>query len=634
MRRGRWAVKPLKIIIAGLLLAVVVAVVLGWFAWQNPDRFRPQLSSLLSDAIGASVALNGPMRWSLQPSPVLGVSQVSVQAQQMDVRIDRLTVHASIAGLARGELRLQRLIASDVIVDLTTESMVRPGGGVSASLPDPSQLPLDRLDIENLRVERNGEALFAIQSIIFDGTDRDTSMPVQLTVNDTFGAAARIRIDGEHVHLDDLVLRTPFGEMQGELDLQPVAQPLRLSGKLRAQRLAFTAGEQGPQNGKLIPRVPVNIELLHWFDGALEVSVNSLSFGDVEMSQVLMPARLRQGKLHVSATAKLAEGSLKVDSDVDSQASSMVNSKGAHWQARVEVADANAGRLLAMLGVQQARDGGIAGVQADLAADGAHTDNLLGSLRGEVSLRLADVVVNADVSDLLGADVLVGLSHAVQGSDSQSIKLTCAVADFQVRNGTLDAHDTLGAQTALMNLLGGGKIDLPNERIDLLVRPWPREGLGLSATALSGAVSIAGPMRAPQLALTSEAALRTGATVGAAVLTGGLSLIAQGLLERARGDTPCEQAMGQQKVERGSADVAGSLSEGVKNVSKSVGDGASSVGTTVGRAVGQSVGKGAESAAKTLREGVQGLGKSLQGLFGGGSGSSNRKPSKDSDLDD
>lgn len=618
--------KPVKFIIAGLLLAVVACVVLAWFVWQNPDRFRSQLSALLSDAIGAPVALNGPMRWSLQPAPALEVSHVSVAAQQMDVRIDRLIVHASIAGLSRGELRLQRLIATDVIVDLKPKPMARPVAGVSASLPDLSQLPLDRLDIEGLRVQRGDEALFAIQSVTFDGTDRDSSMPVQLTVNDTFGGAARIRVDGDHVHLDGLLLRTPFGEMRGEFDLQPVAQPLRLSGKLRAQRLTFIAGEQGSRNDKLIPRVPVNIELLHSFDGELEVSVNALSLGDVEMSQVLMPASLRQGTLHVGATAKMAAGTVKVDAEVNSKA----DSNAAHWQAKVEVADANAGRLLATLGVQQARDGGIAAGQANLAADGAHTDDLLGSLRGEVSLRLADVVVDADVSDLFGADVLVGLSQAVQGRNSQSIKLTCAVADFQVRNGTLAARDTLGAQTALMNLLGGGNIVLPNERIDLLVRPWPREGLGLSATALSGAVSIAGPMRHPQLALTSEAALRTGATVGAAVLTGGLSLIAQGLLERARGDTPCEQAMGQQKVERGSADVATSLSEGAKNVSKSVGDGASSVGKTVG----ETVGEGAKSAAKTLREGAQGLGKSLRGLFGGGSGSSDRKPFKGRELDD
>ena len=594
-------------IIAGLLLAAVVAVVLAGFALQNPDRFRPQLSSLLSDALGAPVALNGPMRWSLQPTPTLEVSQVSVGMQQIDVRIERLTVHASIVGLARGELRLQRLIAADVIVDLKPE----PVAGMSAALPDPSQLPLDRLDIENLRVQRSGEALFAIQSIIFDGTDRDTSMPVQLTVNKTLAAAARIRIDGDHVHLDGLVLRTPFGELRGELDLQPVAQPLRLSGKLRAQRLTFSAGESGTRNGKLIPRAPVNVGLLQSFDGELEVSVNTLSFGDIKMSQVLIPAGLRQGKLRVDATAKLAAGTVKVDSEVNSN----IDSNAAHWQVEIEVADANAGRLLAMLGVRQARDGGSVSMQADLAADGADTDNLIGSLRGEVSLRLADVVIDADVSDLLGADVLVGLSHAVQERDSQPIRLSCAVADFQVRNGTLNAHDTLGAQTALINLLGGGKIVLSNERIDLLVRPWPREGLGLSATALSGSVSVAGPMYDPQFALTSEAALRTGAMVGAGVLTGGLSLLAQGLLERARGDSPCEQAMGQQKVERGSADVAVSISEG-----------ASSVGKTVT--------EGAESAAKRLREGMQGLGKSLQGLFGGDSGSSNRKPFKYRELDD
>jgi hypothetical protein len=609
-------VKTVKITVAGLLLAAFVGVIVVGFAWQNPDRFRPQLASLLSDALDAPVALNGPMRWSLQPDPVLEVSKVSIVTPQMDIHVDQLTVHAGIVGLLRGDLRLQRLLASAVIVDLKAESSTQPAQGVSASLPDPTQLPLDRLDIEDLRVKRDGESLFALRSLIFDGTGRETSMPVTLDVNDTLGAAARIRVDGTHVHFEELELRTPFGEMQGELDLQPIAKPLYLSGKLRAQRLVFTSDDKGSAKSRFIPRAPVSIESLQAFDGALEVSVNTLSLAGVEVNQLLMPISVSQGRLHVGATAMLATGRVKVDSDIDSKGDSKGDAKQGHWQAGIEIVDADAGALLAMLGAQHTRAGGTAGVTANLVAEGAHTDVLLGSLRGDASLRLADVVVDANASDLLGGDVLVGLSQVVGTSDSPSIKLTCAVADFQVRNGTFFARDSVGAQTSRVNLLGGGTIDLPSERIDLLVRPWPREGLGLSATALSGALSIAGPMRDPQLALTSEAALRTGATVGAAVFTGGLSLIAQGLLERALGDTPCEQAMGRQKVERGSADVATSLGEGTKNVSKSLGDGASSVGKTVG----ETVGKGAESAAKTLRESVQGIGKSLQGLFGGGSG--------------
>ena len=604
--------KALKITVVGLLLAVFVGVVIVGFAWQNPDRFRPQLASLLSDALDAPVALDGPMSWSLQPNPALEVSKVSVAMPEMDIRIDRLTVHAGILALLRGDLRLQRLIASAVIVDLKPGAGPRSARGATVSLPDPTQLPLDRLDIEDLRVQRGDESLFVLRLLSFDGTARASSMPVNVDVSDTFGASAQLRVNGAHVYFDDLVLRTPFGELQGELDLQPIAQPLHLSGKLRAQRLAFTSGDEGTAKGKLIPRVPVNVEFLQALDGELEVSVNTLLFAGVEVNQLLMPISVSEGALRAGATAMLAAGRVKIDSGIDSKG----ELGGGSWQTSIEVVDANAGALLAMLGVPQARDGGTAAVTANLVADGVHTNDLLASLRGEASLRLADVVADADVSDLLGADVLVGLSQVARTSDSRSIKVSCAVGDFQVRNGLFVARDSIGAQTARVNLLGGGKIDLPRERIDLLVRPWPREGLGLSATALSGAVSVAGPMSDPQLSLTSEAALRTGATVGAAVLTGGLSLIAQGLLERARGDTPCEQALGQQKVERGSADVAASLGEGAKNVTKSLGDGASSVGKTVG----DTVGKGAESAAKTIRKGVQGIGKSLQGLFGGGSG--------------
>jgi hypothetical protein len=192
------------------------------------------------------------------------------------------------------------------------------------------------------------------------------------------------------------------------------------------------------------------------------------------------------------------------------------------------------GSCCPLLGLDQVHEGGVIDVHASLAGDGAHTEVLLNSLRGDVALRLADVSIDAGATKIAGADVLVGLMHMMRGTDSQPIKLNCAVADFQVIDGKLRAKDAIGAQSAVSNLLGGGVIALPEEAMQLIIRPWPREGLGLSATVLSGAVSVSGPLRKPRVSLTDEVIWRTGATAGAAMLTGGLPLIAQGLLERAR----------------------------------------------------------------------------------------------------
>jgi hypothetical protein len=575
-----------KLIFGVALLAGVVAALALWGLAQDPDRFRPQLAELLSEAAGVPVKLDGPMRWSWQPTFALEVSQVWFDAPSRNVRIDRLKVSASTSALLRGELRVQRLFAADVIVDLKLDESTEGFGGFL----DPSKLPLDRLEVEHLRLQRNGEPWLAIERMTFDGTTRSTKIPLDITFDAALGGQARMQVDGGHVWLHDLVLRTPAGEMRGMLDVDLAAQPPRLSVKLHAERLAITPQQHDDSGVQSIPRVPLDISGLQSFDAEFELAIDALAIGKLQLQKVLLPARLQHGHLHLTATAGLGGGTITVDADV--------RAARQHWASRVQLGGANAGQLLNLLGLERARDGGVAKLDAALEADGEHTDALLRSLRGDVSLRLSDVSIEAGATKIAATDVFVGLTQLLRGTASHPIEIGCAVADFKVRDGLLRSRDSLGAQTAVSNLLGGGVIALPDERMDLIIRLWPREGLGLSVTALSGPLSISGPLLHPQVALTEEAVWRSGATVGAAVFTGGLSLIAQGLLERAYGDTPCEEAMGQLKVEHGRKNVVNSVSESGASATKSLN-------------------KGADNVADTVREGVQGLGESLKGLFGG-----------------
>jgi len=518
---------------------------------QDPDRFRPQLAALLTEAAGVPVVLEGPIRWSWQRTLALDVSQVSLRAPAFNVRIERLAVHANMAGLLR----------------------------------------LDRLEIENLRVHRDGQPLFSIERIAFDGAAREPAVPVAITMNDRFSANGRMYVDGARLQLHDAVLRTPAGEVKGTLDVDLGARPPRLNAKLHAERLAIAPQKRNESSGRLIPRIPLDLSVLQALDAQIELVVGALTIGELQVRDVVLPATLRQGHLHFVTTARLGGGSVAIEADVRADKQ--------HWSSNVQLAEANAGQLLVLLGLDQARDGGVVNFKAALDADGGHTDELLNSLRGDVSLRLSEVSIDAGATKIAGADVFVGLSHLIRGTESEPIDLHCAVADFTIRDGLMRAQDTLGAQTAVSNLLGGGEISLPQERMDLVVRPWPREGLGLSATALSGAVAISGPLLDPQLSLTDEAVWRTSATAGAAIFTGGLSLLAQGLLERARGDTPCEEAMAQLKVDRGKKVVAESVSASSKSAAKSVS-------------------ASADSVSETASGRVQKLGQSLTNLFGGG----------------
>ncbi len=97
-----------------------------------------------------------------------------------------------------------------------------------------------------------------------------------------------------------------------------------------------------------------------------------------------------------------------------------------------------------------------------------------------------------------------------------------------------------------MNVIGSGTIDLKTEKLDIGITPQAREGAGISVGQLAELVRVQGTLANPKPGVDTMAALKAGAGVAAAIATGGLSILAQGLLDRSMADEdPCATALGQ-----------------------------------------------------------------------------------------
>ena len=88
---------------------------------------------------------------------------------------------------------------------------------------------------------------------------------------------------------------------------------------------------------------------------------------------------------------------------------------------------------------------------------------------------------------------------------------------------------------------GVTSLDLKSERFNTTVRTTPERALSISAGELVNPyVQVVGTLAAPRLAVDETGLLITG---GAAVATGGLSILARGIWDRlARSRDPCGQA--------------------------------------------------------------------------------------------
>ena len=172
-------------------------------------------------------------------------------------------------------------------------------------------------------------------------------------------------------------------------------------------------------------------------------------------------------------------------------------------------------------------------VEASLAASGASARQMAAGANGRILVtqgqgKLAAGLVNMFGGDLLGE--LVGKLNPFAAKDPYT-KLDCTVARVDIVNGQVTVKPVL-VQTEKVTIIALGAIDLGTEALKFDFNTRPRSGIGVSAGMFTNPfIELAGTLASPRLGIGAK-----GATAGAAAAaTGGMTVLAQGLLDRVRG---------------------------------------------------------------------------------------------------
>ena len=125
-------------------------------------------------------------------------------------------------------------------------------------------------------------------------------------------------------------------------------------------------------------------------------------------------------------------------------------------------------------------------------------------------------------------------------SEDSDRRFDCGIYNIDVIDGVATLEN-FAFQTKRMTTVASGTIAFQDERINIGVRAKPREGLGISLGGVANAlIRIGGTLKSPRLIFDSKSAATT---TGAAVATGGLSLLGRSLLDRLSGAADiCEQS--------------------------------------------------------------------------------------------
>ena len=118
-------------------------------------------------------------------------------------------------------------------------------------------------------------------------------------------------------------------------------------------------------------------------------------------------------------------------------------------------------------------------------------------------------------------------------------RLECVVLAWKVEDGLLTSGPNSFIRTDKINMASRTRVNLDTEQLAITMRTTPRRGISISTAELFNPfVQVVGTLASPRLAVNEQGVLVTG---GAAVATGGLSILARAAWDRLiRSGKPCD----------------------------------------------------------------------------------------------
>lgn len=351
----------------------------------------------------------------------------------------------------------------------------------------------------------------------------------------------------ETVRLEDVVVS--FGSSSLKLDASVIRgrEPLRVEAAIVGDTLDLTAFSGDAQDerpaGRVFSTDPLALDALATLDLDARLSLGRLVTRGAALETVAARVRVERGTLTVEDfSAVLEGGTLEGALELASARETP------RWKQRLRARGVALAPLLNR-GGENVATGGRFDLDLDVTGSGPSPAAIAGTANGRLLLDVRNVTVLDDGAALAAADLFLGLLDLLNPLSAKDAgagtHVECAVVAFPIEQGRLASKTGIGIRTRQLSILGGGVVDLGTETIDIGVNPKPREGLGLNAAGIADFVRLGGTLSEPRPVTDAKGVASAGVKVGAALATGGLSLVAEGLFDRSGGDVDaCAVARG------------------------------------------------------------------------------------------
>lgn len=344
--------------------------------------------------------------------------------------------------------------------------------------------------------------------------------------------------------MQDFIARVGDNDVKGEFDVSLDGKP-SVVGSLASTRLDLSnpspgtatndedeAEDSGDDNddGRLFPDDPLATSWLQAANVDIQLQIDDFIANTLHVTDVDIGLRLQDGALSVDPIfLRESDGSIEASFTLtpeDDQYS---------LQTWMDVKNVHLGALAP--GIDDAASLPPTSGTMRFAGTGNSVRTIMASSNGQFSVRQGKGKVLEVFGSALFKDVLLQVLRSLNPlSESRDYQLLeCGIYEISIKDGLANI-DTFVVQTDTMTTVARGEINLANERLEVAFRAKPREGLGISlGTVANQLLEVQGTLKSPRIGVDAG---RAATTTGAAVATGGLSLLARGLWDRlsAEGD--------------------------------------------------------------------------------------------------
>ncbi len=356
--------------------------------------------------------------------------------------------------------------------------------------------------------------------------------------------SASVRSENGSLDIGDLTVQTAESDLAGRVLFTPGDTP-RLDVDLRSNTILFAPFRDPPEvkdydpepdfeDGRLIPKVELPLDFIRGHEGSVSLEIGRFIFREATLRDVMLQGELVDGRLSLDEMAFLApSGALRATAALDASADV--------GQIELEAVARN----LAFGLSQSNRDLAMTNdLDVNLDASGNSLRELAATLNGILYLNVSGGrIANSGWIRAIYGNLLDEILSTINpfAKTDPFTALECVVVPGEFTNGRLTGQPGSFVRTDKVNFSLKSNINLENERIDIGIRTTPRRMLSISAAELVNPyVKVVGKLAAPTLAVDEKGVLVTG---GAAVATGGLSLLAKAALDRlSKSGDPCATA--------------------------------------------------------------------------------------------